>query len=62
MGAVELLGEALERIKQPDMMEIGALSDLRAYLGSQESVITQWPRFWRIYLTSAHAVSGRHSG
>ncbi|KAA8911144.1 Sec8 exocyst complex component-specific domain-containing protein [Sphaerosporella brunnea] len=37
LGAVELLDEALTRIREPDMMEIGALSDLRAYLGSQES-------------------------
>lgn len=38
LSAVDLLGEALTMIRQPDMMEIGALSDLRAYLGSQESV------------------------
>jgi exocyst complex component 4 len=37
LTAVELLGEALKTIRQPDMMEIGALSDLRTYLGSQES-------------------------
>ncbi|KAI5791293.1 Sec8 exocyst complex component-specific domain-containing protein [Pyronema domesticum] len=37
LSAVELLGDALKMIRQPDMMEVGALSDLRAYLGSQES-------------------------
>ena len=37
MTAVELLLEALKTIRQPDMMEIGALGDLRTYLGSQES-------------------------
>lgn len=37
LTAVELLSEALRTIRQPDMMEIGALADLRTYLGSQES-------------------------
>jgi hypothetical protein len=56
LGAVELLDEALNRIREPDMMEIGALSDLRAYLGSQESVITQRSYSWIIYLTSTHSL------
>ena len=38
LTAVEVLSDALRVIKQPEMMEIGALSDLRTYLGSQESV------------------------
>ncbi|CAZ79734.1 unnamed protein product [Tuber melanosporum] len=37
LTAVEVLSDALKVIKQPEMMEIGALSDLRTYLGSQES-------------------------
>lgn len=38
MTAVGVLSDALKVINQPEMMEIGALSDLRTYLGSQESV------------------------
>ncbi|KAL7273180.1 exocyst subunit [Rhizina undulata] len=37
LTAVEVLSDALKVINRPEMMEIGALSDLRAYLGSQES-------------------------
>lgn len=37
LTAVEVLSDALKVINQPEMMEIGALSDLRIYLGSQES-------------------------
>ncbi|PWW71896.1 hypothetical protein C7212DRAFT_354840 [Tuber magnatum] len=37
LTAVQVLSDALKVIKQPEMMEIGALSDLRTYLGSQES-------------------------
>lgn len=38
LTAVEVLSDALKVINQPEMMEVGALSDLRTYLGSQESV------------------------
>lgn len=38
LTAVEVLSDALKVINQPEMMEVGALSDLRIYLGSQESV------------------------
>jgi hypothetical protein len=38
LSAVELLAESLKRIREPYMMEIGALSDLRTYLGIQETV------------------------
>ncbi|KAI5806550.1 Sec8 exocyst complex component-specific domain-containing protein [Peziza echinospora] len=34
--AVSLLAESLKTIRQPEMMEIGALGDLRAYLSNQE--------------------------
>ncbi|CUS10633.1 unnamed protein product [Tuber aestivum] len=37
LTAVGVLSDALKVINQPEMMEIGALSDLRTYLGSQES-------------------------
>lgn len=40
LTAVEVLSDALKVINQPEMMEVGALSDLRTYLGSQESVKT----------------------
>lgn len=35
--AVDVLSSGLKMIRQSDMMEIGALSDLRTYLGTQES-------------------------
>jgi hypothetical protein len=60
LSAVELLGEALKTIRQPDMMEIGALSDLRAYLGSQESVMSQYDNVQR--LSNNIAVSGGYFG
>lgn len=37
LSAVEVLSEGLTMIRQPNLMEIGALSELRAYLSSQES-------------------------
>jgi exocyst complex component 4 len=40
LTAVEVLSEAMEQMKKPEMMEIGALNDLRTYLGSQETVRT----------------------
>ncbi|KAF2861849.1 hypothetical protein K470DRAFT_199761, partial [Piedraia hortae CBS 480.64] len=36
LGAVETLQEALVLIRKPEMEDIGALSDLRVYLGNQE--------------------------
>jgi len=49
LTAVEVLSDALRVIKQPEMMEIGALSDLRTYLGSQESVYDSTPWIFIIY-------------
>ena len=43
LTAVQLLSESLKTIKQPEMMEIGALVDLRAYLTNQE-VVGIFPR------------------
>ncbi|TGZ81091.1 hypothetical protein EX30DRAFT_306899 [Ascodesmis nigricans] len=37
LTAVSILTEALDIMKRPEMMEIGALSDLRTYLGGQEA-------------------------
>ncbi|KAI5803255.1 Sec8 exocyst complex component-specific domain-containing protein [Geopyxis carbonaria] len=37
LTAVDVLSSSLKMIRQPGMMEIGALSDLRTYLGTQES-------------------------
>lgn len=36
LGAVDTLQEALKMIRKPEMEDIGALSDLRVYLGNQE--------------------------
>ncbi|KAF8477397.1 Sec8 exocyst complex component-specific domain-containing protein [Kalaharituber pfeilii] len=36
LTAVQLLSDSLKTIKQPEMMEIGALGDLRVYLSNQE--------------------------
>lgn len=38
LTAVEVLSDAMKVIKQPDMMEIGALHDLRMYLSNQDTV------------------------
>lgn len=40
LGAVDTLQEALKLIRKPEMEEIGALSDLRVYLGNQEHSLT----------------------
>lgn len=40
LGAVDTLQEALRLIRKPEMEEIGALSDLRVYLGNQEHSLT----------------------
>lgn len=38
LAAVVLLVRSLKIVNKPEMMEIGALGDLRAWLGGQESV------------------------
>ncbi|KAF2219692.1 Sec8 exocyst complex component [Elsinoe ampelina] len=40
LGAVETLQDALKLMRKPEMEEIGALSDLRVYLGNQEHSVT----------------------
>ncbi|KAK4501193.1 hypothetical protein PRZ48_007000 [Zasmidium cellare] len=40
LGAVDTLQEALGLIRKPEMEDIGALSDLRVYLGNQEHSLT----------------------
>lgn len=40
LGAVETLQEALQRIRKPEMEDIGALSELRVYLSNQEHSLT----------------------
>lgn len=40
LGAVETLQEALQRMKKPEMGDIGALSELRVYLSNQEHSLT----------------------
>ncbi|KAF2768496.1 Sec8 exocyst complex component [Teratosphaeria nubilosa] len=40
LGAVATLQEALALIRKPEMGDIGALSDLRVYLGNQEHSLT----------------------
>lgn len=41
LSAAVLIVRSLKTIKKPEMMEIGALSDLRSWLVVQESVSTQ---------------------
>jgi len=38
LRAVQLLSDSLKTIRQPEMMEIAALGDLRSYLSNQEVV------------------------
>ena len=38
---MQILQEALSMIRQPQMQDIGALSDLRIYLDNQENVSDQ---------------------
>ena len=38
LSAVELLQDALKTMREPNMDDIGALSDLRVYLSNQEHV------------------------
>lgn len=40
LAAVETLQDALKLIRKPELEEIGALSDLRVYLGNQEHSLT----------------------
>ena len=40
LGAVETLQEALQRIRKPEMEDIGALSEMRVYLSNQEHSLT----------------------
>jgi exocyst complex component 4 len=45
LQAAILLVRSLKIINKPDMLEIGAVSDLRSYLNSQESV-RMTSHFW----------------
>jgi hypothetical protein len=42
LQAAVLLMKSLKAISKPDMLEIGALSDLRSYLTTQETVSLHW--------------------
>jgi len=41
LTAVQLLSDSLKTIRQPEMMEVAALGDLRGYLSNQEVVCIQ---------------------
>jgi len=60
LTAVEVLSEAMRVIKQPELMEIGALQDLRIYLGNQETVGSILMRF--LCVTDSILVTGRYFG
>lgn len=44
LTAVEILQEALEMIRRPEMENIGSLSDLRVYFSNQQTVGLSLPQ------------------
>ncbi len=59
LQAAALLVRSLKLINKPDMMEIGAVSDLRSYLVGQETVSASFRALCYIRLTSVFRPYGR---